>query len=240
MMPPDGWRCRKPAAPDKKEKMKHNRLRLAAQPEENTHRPATPMAEKPRAAEYDTTMMTTMDDSDLYKNQAVENRVLERLNARQTLTGFIQTAVGLLAEAVDLLILQAFRKDDYAVKYAVEPLLEGSGPLANLSVRLKLIYAMGVISRNEYEDIELLVALNNELLTENTIYSFTDDEILGPISMLHCLTALPPQPTLHMPEDVVDESLITMQEQRYQQMVRSTLVLSITDLITSLTHKKAF
>ncbi|MCE9888514.1 MltR family transcriptional regulator [Kluyvera intermedia] len=185
-------------------------------------------------------MMTTMDDSDLYKNQAVENRVLERLNARQTLTGFIQTAVGLLAEAVDLLILQAFRKDDYAVKYAVEPLLEGSGPLANLSVRLKLIYAMGVISRDEYEDIELLIALNNELLTENTIYSFTDDEILGPINMLHCMTALPPQPTLHLPEDVVDESLITMQEQRYQQMVRSTLVLSITDLITSLTHKKAF
>ena len=220
--------------------MKHNRLRLAAQPEENAHRPVTPAAEKPRVAEYETTMMTTMDDSDLYKNQAVENRVLERLNARQTLTGFIQTAVGLLAEAVDLLILQAFRKDDYAVKYAVEPLLEGSGPLANLSVRLKLIYALGVISRDEYEDVELLVALNNELLTENKIYSFTDDEILGPIGMLHCLTALPPPPTLHMPEDVVDESLITMQEQRYQQMVRSTLVLSITDLITSLTHKKAF
>ena len=29
-------------------------------------------------------------------------------------------------------------------------------------------------------------------------------------------------------------------EQRYQQMVRSTLVLSITDLVTSLAHKKAF
>jgi hypothetical protein len=47
--------------------MKHNRLRLAAQPEENTHRPATPAPEKPRATEYDTTMMTTMDDSDLIK-----------------------------------------------------------------------------------------------------------------------------------------------------------------------------
>lgn len=55
---------------------------------------------------------------------------------------------------------------------------------------------MGVISRDEYEDIELLVALNNELLTENKIYGFTDDEILGPINMLHCMTALPPQPTL--------------------------------------------
>jgi DNA-binding MltR family transcriptional regulator len=27
-------------------------------------------------------------------------------------------------------VLQVFRKDDYAVKYAVEPLLDGSGPLA--------------------------------------------------------------------------------------------------------------
>ncbi len=33
-----------------------------------------------------------------------------------------------------------FRKDDYAVKYAVEPLLDGDGPLGDLSVRLKLIY----------------------------------------------------------------------------------------------------
>ncbi len=220
--------------------MKHNRLRLAAQTEIKEHHPKAPAPAKPRAPEYEATMMTPMDESDLYKNQAVENRILERLNARQTLTGFIQTAVGLLAEAVDLLILQAFRKDDYAVKYAVEPLLEGTGPLANLSVRLKLIYALGVISRDEYEDVELLVALNGELLNENKIYSFTDDEILGPISMLHCMTALPPQPTLHLPEDVVDESLITMQEQRYQQMVRSTLVLSITDLVTNLTHKKAF
>ncbi|HGF0772134.1 TPA: MltR family transcriptional regulator [Kluyvera georgiana] len=185
-------------------------------------------------------MMAMMDDAHLTQNQAAENRILERLNARQTLTGFIQTAVGLLSEAVDQLILQAFRKDDYAVKYAVEPLLEGSGPLANLPVRLKLIYALGVISRDEYEDVELLLALNNELAHENKIYSFTDDEILGPINMLHCMTTLPPPPTLHLPEDVVDDALRTMQEQRYQQMVRSTLVLSITDLVTSLAHKKAF
>ncbi|MGL5698782.1 MAG: MltR family transcriptional regulator [Kluyvera sp.] len=213
---------------------------MTAQPETNSQQPKAAAPEKPRLSDNKTTMMATMDESELYKNQAVENRILERLNARQTLTGFIQTTVGLLAEAVDLLILQAFRKDDYAVKYAVEPLLEGSGPLANLSVRLKLIYALGVISRDEYEDVELLLALNNELQHENKIYSFTDDEILGPINMLHCMTALPPPPTLHMPEDVVDDSLVTMQEQRYQQMVRSTLVLSVTDLVTSLTHKKAF
>jgi mannitol operon repressor len=59
-------------------------------------------------------------------------------------------AVELLTEAVNILVLQVFRKDDYAVKYAVEPLLDGSGPLGDLS--LKLIYGLGVISRHEYED----------------------------------------------------------------------------------------
>lgn len=220
--------------------MKLNLLRKNAQPAAENERPKDTAPEKPPLAESTTKMMAMMDDAHLTQNQAAENRILERLNARQTLTGFIQTAVGLLSEAVDQLILQAFRKDDYAVKYAVEPLLEGSGPLANLPVRLKLIYALGVISRDEYEDVELLLALNNELAHENKIYSFTDDEILGPINMLHCMTTLPPPPTLHLPEDVVDDALRTMQEQRYQQMVRSTLVLSITDLVTSLAHKKAF
>lgn len=220
--------------------MKLNRARNSAQPERERELPSVAAPEKQRYPGSEATTMATMEESDLYKSQAFENRILERLNARQTVAGFIQATVGLLAEAVDLLVLQAFRKDDYAVKYAVEPLLEGSGPLADLPVRLKLIYALGVISRDEYEDVELLLALNNELKHENKIYSFTDDEILWPINMLHSMTALPPQPTLHLPEDVVDDLLVNMQEQRYQQMVRSTLVLSITDLVTRLCHKKAF
>ncbi|MBF4190326.1 hypothetical protein ISX56_34390, partial [Serratia ureilytica] len=48
-------------------------------------------------------------------------------------------------EAINVLVVQVFRKDDYAVKYAVEPLLSGSGPLGELSVRLKLMYGLGVI-----------------------------------------------------------------------------------------------
>jgi mannitol operon repressor len=61
-------------------------------------------------------------------------------------------AVELLTGRSTILVLQVFRKDDYAVKYAVEPLLDGSGPLGDLSLRLKLIYGLGVISRHEYED----------------------------------------------------------------------------------------
>ena len=80
------------------------------------------------------------------------------------------------------------------MKYAVEPLLDGDGPLGDLSVRLKLIYGLGVINRQEYEDAELLMALREELNHDGNEYAFTDDEILGPFGELHCVAALPPPP----------------------------------------------
>ncbi|MEG1534541.1 MAG: mannitol operon repressor MtlR [Citrobacter sp.] len=170
------------------------------------------------------------------QTQAFENRVLERLNAGKTVRSFLITAVELLTEAVNILVLQVFRKDDYAVKYAVEPLLDGDGPLGDLSVRLKLIYGLGVLSRPEYEDAELLMALREELNHDGNEYAFTDDEILGPFGELHCVTALPPPPQF----DTSDSGLHAMQIQRYQQMVRSTMVLSLTELISKISLKKAF
>ena len=139
-------------------------------------------------------MQATMEQT-----QAFENRVLERLNAGKTVRSFLITAVELLTEAVNLLVLQVFRKDDYAVKYAVEPLLDGDGPLGNE-------------------------------------YAFTDDEILGPFGELHCVAALPPPPQF----EPADSSLYAMQIQRYQQAVRSTMVLSLTELISKISLKKAF
>ncbi|WP_206435847.1 MltR family transcriptional regulator [Serratia marcescens] len=166
--------------------------------------------------------------------QAFENQVLEKLNAGKTVRSFLIAAVELLAEALNVLVVQVFRKDDYAVKYAVEPLLSGSGPLGELSVRLKLMYGLGVISRHEYEDAELLMAMREELNHDGSEYRFVDDEILGPFGELHCVAALP---TFLQPGEA-DEALIAMQRQRYQQMVRSTMVLSITDLIAGIGAKQ--
>ncbi|MBN6367476.1 MltR family transcriptional regulator, partial [Providencia rettgeri] len=119
--------------------------------------------------------------------QNIENQILERLNQRPEVNLFVQEVVLLISQAIDKLMLKVFRKDDYAVKYAVEPLLTGNGPLGELSVRLKLLFALGAISRETYEDIELFLALNESLSAENLNINFTDDEILGSIKMLHCM-----------------------------------------------------
>ncbi|WP_283575958.1 MltR family transcriptional regulator, partial [Escherichia coli] len=80
----------------------------------------------------------------------------------------------------NLLVRRVSRNDYYAVKYPVEPLLDGYGPLGNLSVRLKLIYVLGFFNRQEYEDAELLMAWREELKHNGDEYALTDDAILGP------------------------------------------------------------
>jgi len=179
-----------------------------------------------------------MNDRQAFMEQPLlfENQILERLNRGQSVRSFLITTADLLAEAINILIIQAFRKDDYAVKYAVEPLLHGDGPLGELSVRLKLIYGLGMISRPEYEDCELLMALREELNHDTHEYRFTDDEILGPFSELHCVSLIPPRPDFI----TEDAELRHMQLLRYQQVIRSTMVLSLTALIASISQKQAF
>ncbi len=48
------------------------------------------------------------------------------------------------------------------MKYAVEPLLDGDGPLERSFGTSETIYGTGVLSRTEYEDAELLMALREE------------------------------------------------------------------------------
>ena len=42
------------------------------------------------------------------------------------------------------------------------------------------------------------------------------------------------------PEDMVDKQLIDLQKQRYQQMVKSSLVLSVADLIAQILETDVF
>lgn len=172
--------------------------------------------------------------------QNIENQILERLNQRPEVHLFVQDVVILISQAIDKLMLKVFRKDDYAVKYAVEPLLTGNGPLGELSVRLKLLFALGAISRETYEDIELFLALNESLSAEKINVNFTDDEILGSIKMLHCIEPLPEMMRFNQPEDLIDNQLIELQKHRFHQMIKSSLILSVTALITQIIETDVF
>lgn len=66
-----------------------------------------------------------------------ESDIIERLNSAHSVRGFFITTVEVFNEAIDALMQRIFRKDNFAVQSVVGPLLQDSGPLGNLSVRLK-------------------------------------------------------------------------------------------------------
>ena len=106
-----------------------------------------------------------------------EDDVLERLNEQDGPRGFFLEVVTILEEAVDSLMRRAFRQEEYAVKYAIEPLLNQSGPLGQLEVRLKLIFALGLISLEHYQDLEAYLKIRDFLVRDPKDYRFSDKPI---------------------------------------------------------------
>lgn len=114
-----------------------------------------------------------------------EDTILEKLNQQADIHNLLIEAIKLINESVNKLIIKVFRKERHAIKFVIPSLIGKNGPLNDTSVCLKLLYALGIVTREEYEDIELLIAILDELDHDDKNYTYLDDEILGPISLLH-------------------------------------------------------
>ena len=71
-----------------------------------------------------------------------ETEIIERLNRCPTVRGFFIQTVEIFNDAIDALIKRIFRKDNFAMQSVVGPLLQDSGPLGDLNVRLKLLFGL--------------------------------------------------------------------------------------------------
>ena len=95
-----------------------------------------------------------------------EDDVLEQLDAQDNLFSFMKTAHSILLQGIRQFLPSLFvDNDEEIVEYAVKPLLAQSGPLDDIDVALRLIYALGK---------------NSGLLS----YSFTTTEKLFCLCML--------------------------------------------------------
>ncbi|MGC9422398.1 MULTISPECIES: MltR family transcriptional regulator [unclassified Vibrio] len=167
--------------------------------------------------------------------------ILERLNEAPSVRGFFITTVEVLAQAIDTLIQRIFRKDNFAVQSVVGPLLDDTGPLGNLSVRLKLLYGLGVIADDVYHDIETIIKLRNQLNSDGAEYLFTDSKILAAIEALHLVQNMgllqlnPPEP-----DEDIDLEFYHLHLQRQQQVIRSGLSLAIIEICNELNKESPF
>ena len=167
-----------------------------------------------------------------------ETEIIEKLNTAPSVRGFFIAAVEVLEAAVDGLIQRVFRKDDFAVQSVVGPLLHDSGPLGNLSVRLKLLFGLGVLSDDVYHDIEDIITIRNSLNHDANEYEFTDPKVLAPLEKLrsvHPMGIVPPPPIEQ--DDDIDNEFYQLQIQRQRQVIKSGLSLTIVEICGQLSKE---
>ncbi|MGY5451414.1 MltR family transcriptional regulator [Agarivorans sp. MS3-6] len=165
---------------------------------------------------------------------ANEAELLEAIADATSASECLMAAYDALDDTIDTLLKSIFNKDDYAVKFAVDPLLKSDGPLGDIMLRSKLMLGLGVISQQIYQDIEIFVTLREWTKIQDEKVSFTEIDILFELNKVHAIQRIMP-----VDEDMESLNKLTgpmydMYLARHNQKVRSTIVLAITDIVSAL------
>ncbi|MDR9829351.1 MltR family transcriptional regulator [Vibrio sp. FNV 38] len=168
-----------------------------------------------------------------------ESELLEALAESANAGECLLCAYDALEDMVDVLLQNIFQKDDYAVKFVVDPLLTSDGPLGNIMIRTKLLLGLGVLSKETYDDIEIFVTLKEWVKVQEGKVDFCDENILFELNRVEAIKAS--MPIDYSPQQVegLSDELKAMFMTRHFQKVRSTVVLAVTSIIQKLSKDNA-
>jgi DNA-binding MltR family transcriptional regulator len=119
-------------------------------------------------------------------------------------------------------------------EYAVKPLLAKSGPLDNLDVSLRLLYALGKIRKTVYADVICLSQFSQYVQTENNVLSFYDEMTYDFISNLNAITEN--EQLFSAIRKMKFSSFEVFNTERYGNMIKTGLTLAVTSLLKELTN----
>jgi len=161
--------------------------------------------------------------------------IVETLSEAETAYDFFTASFDLFEDAVDILIQNVFRKDDYAVKYAVEPLLNSDGPLAHLIIRIKLLYGLGLLSQKSYQDIEKFIELKNLVKSdENESIEFISPLIVERLKSVSAMIKIMPPNVYEQQAEESSPYMVQMKLEQSKKIIKSSLILAITEIIKEL------
>lgn len=174
-------------------------------------------------------------------NTVDETEVIEKLNNTTSVRTFIVVAVSVFDDAVEGLMHRIFQKDNFAVQSVVGPLLHDSGPLGDISVRLKLLFGLGVIADEVYHDIEDIIKLKHQLNSDLADHEFTTPAVLESIQGLRLIQKMgTAQFEISEPDGDIDMEFYKLQQARQQQVIKSSLSLTIVEICHELNKNSPF
>ncbi|OBT17475.1 transcriptional regulator [Vibrio sp. UCD-FRSSP16_10] len=163
-----------------------------------------------------------------------ETELLEALSEAESAHECLLIAYDVLDDTVDALLKSILFKDDYAVKFVVDPLLTNDGPLGEILVRTKLLLGLGSISKEVYDDIDIFVTLREWAKFQGDKVSFTEVDVLFELNKINAVKTLIPLEFNASLTEGMSGATLDMFLSRHFQRVRSTLVLAVTDIVAQL------
>ncbi|WP_422097196.1 MltR family transcriptional regulator [Variovorax sp.] len=98
--------------------------------------------------------------------------------------GVILVGASAVDDVLKSLLLSKLARDEHVAKVAADPLFAGMGPLATFSSRIKLAYAMDLIPRWMFEDLERIRKVRNKAAHEVSAKTFESNEVVQMTSAL--------------------------------------------------------
>ena len=163
-----------------------------------------------------------------------EDDVLEQLDAQTNLLSFMTTAHNLLRKGIKHFLPSLFvDNDEEILEYAVKPLLAQSGPLDDIDVALRLIYALGKMDKWLYADIVHFSQFYQYVKEQDESPLFSDDITWDFISNVNSITR---NATLYGAlESMKFADFATWSEVRFSSMVKTVMTLAVAAILKELT-----
>ncbi|MCG9555111.1 MltR family transcriptional regulator [Vibrio sp. Isolate31] len=159
-----------------------------------------------------------------------ESELLEELAESANAAECLLCAYDVLEDMLDALLKSIFYKDDYAVKFVVDPLLTTDGPLGEILVRTKLLLGLGVISKEVYDDIEVFVTLKEWVNIQEGKVNFWDQDVVFELNRINAIQKMMPIDYAPKLVEGMSDDMKRMFLERHFQKVRSTIVLAVNDI----------
>ncbi|MGJ7487732.1 MltR family transcriptional regulator [Variovorax sp. LT2P21] len=99
--------------------------------------------------------------------------------------GCILVGASAIDDVLRALLFHRLARDEHVARVAADPLFAGMGPLSTFSSRIKLVYALDLIPRWMFDDLERIRKVRNKAAHEVSAKTFESNEVVQLTSQLH-------------------------------------------------------
>lgn len=161
-----------------------------------------------------------------------EDQIIDEFSQQKSFNDLFSFSVQLITHKIEQVILKLFSKQHHAKEFVIPSLLGDQGPLSETVIQAKLLYVLGMFSKEQYEDIEFI-------LTATVKQVQTYEDFINIATQLNYVIT-PNHSVLDNKINSNNDLMISEQlrnsilQQRQTQLIRSSYILGIIDLINNL------